>query len=283
MALPQLTPEQRQANLDKAAASRRERAEVKNRLKHSGASIIEVIEQGQRNEVIGKMRVLDLLQSMPGLGQGPRPPADGAPRRSPRAAGSAGWASTRSPRCSASSAAPASQRRRARRRREPARPADRPGRADRGRQGHGRGLRPRAPPGDLDLGLRDHPPAAAGRGRRPALPLRRRRGVRPDGRATGELLEWAVVHGAAPGTAPRARPVEAGAGRGPAGAARDRPAGRAAGPRHHAGGAVRVPQAAVVGGAGQPAGRPGHRDRGGTGRAGWRPRWTSWPPSRSST
>ncbi len=69
MALPRLTPEQRQANLDKAAASRRARAEVKNRLKHSGASIIEVIEQGQSNDVIGKMRVLDLLQSMPGIGK----------------------------------------------------------------------------------------------------------------------------------------------------------------------------------------------------------------------
>lgn len=69
MALPPLTPEQRQAALDKAAASRRERAEVKNRLKHSGASIIEVIREGQTNEVIGKMRVIDLLQAMPGLGK----------------------------------------------------------------------------------------------------------------------------------------------------------------------------------------------------------------------
>jgi hypothetical protein len=69
VALPPLTPEQRQAALDKAAASRRERAEVKNRLKNSGASISEVIEEGQRNEVIGKMRVVDLLQSMPGLGK----------------------------------------------------------------------------------------------------------------------------------------------------------------------------------------------------------------------
>ena len=69
MALPELTPEQRQANLEKAAASRRERAEVKNRLKHSGASIVDVLEQGQVNEVIGKMRVLDLLQAMPGLGK----------------------------------------------------------------------------------------------------------------------------------------------------------------------------------------------------------------------
>lgn len=69
MALPPLTPEQRQAALEKAAASRRERAEVKNRLKHSGASIAEVLEEGQRNEVIGKMRVTDLLQSLPGLGK----------------------------------------------------------------------------------------------------------------------------------------------------------------------------------------------------------------------
>ena len=69
MALPPLTPEQRQAALDKAAASRRERAEVKNRLKHSGGLIIEVIHLGQVNEVIGKMRVLDLLQAMPGLGK----------------------------------------------------------------------------------------------------------------------------------------------------------------------------------------------------------------------
>ena len=80
MALPPLTPEQRQAALDKAAASRRERAEVKNRLKHSGASIVDVLHEGERNEVIGKMRVIDLLQSMPGLGQGPGPAADGAAR-----------------------------------------------------------------------------------------------------------------------------------------------------------------------------------------------------------
>ena len=69
MALPQLTPEQRQANLDKAAASRRERAAVKNRLKNSGASLSDVLRQGETNEVIGKMRVIDLLQSMPGLGK----------------------------------------------------------------------------------------------------------------------------------------------------------------------------------------------------------------------
>ncbi len=69
MALPPLTPEQRQAALAKAAASRRERAEVKNRLKNAGGSILDVLSEGQSNEVIGKMRVVDLLQSMPGLGK----------------------------------------------------------------------------------------------------------------------------------------------------------------------------------------------------------------------
>lgn len=69
MALPSLTPEQRQAALEKAAAARRERAMVKNRLKHSGGSIVEVLHEGQANEVIGKMRVLDLLCAMPGLGK----------------------------------------------------------------------------------------------------------------------------------------------------------------------------------------------------------------------
>jgi len=69
VALPPLTPEQRQAALDKAAASRRERAEVKNRLKTHGTTLTEVIEQGQKNDVIGKMKVVDLLQSVPGLGK----------------------------------------------------------------------------------------------------------------------------------------------------------------------------------------------------------------------
>ncbi len=42
---------------------------MKNRLKHSGATIAEVLAQGETNLVIGKMRVSELLQSMPGLGK----------------------------------------------------------------------------------------------------------------------------------------------------------------------------------------------------------------------
>jgi hypothetical protein len=67
--VPELTPEQRQAALEKAAVVRRERAAVKNRLKNSGASLTEVLKEGQANEVVGKMKVVDLLQAMPGLGK----------------------------------------------------------------------------------------------------------------------------------------------------------------------------------------------------------------------
>jgi transposase len=69
VALPSLTPEQRQAALEKAAAARRERAEVKNRLKHVQGSLAEVVREGQTNEVIGKMKVSALLEAMPGVGK----------------------------------------------------------------------------------------------------------------------------------------------------------------------------------------------------------------------
>lgn len=69
MGVPVLTPEQRRAALERAAVVRRERAEVKNRLKSSGASLTDVLHDGHDNVVIAKMKVLDLLQAMPGLGK----------------------------------------------------------------------------------------------------------------------------------------------------------------------------------------------------------------------
>lgn len=69
MALPQLTPEQRAQALEKAAAARRERAAVKNRLKNSQGSLKDVIAEGKENETIGKMKVSALLESMPGVGR----------------------------------------------------------------------------------------------------------------------------------------------------------------------------------------------------------------------
>lgn len=67
--LPSLTPEQRAAALEKAAAARRERAELRNRLKHSGASVESVLVEGRDNDVIGKMKVSALLESLPGVGK----------------------------------------------------------------------------------------------------------------------------------------------------------------------------------------------------------------------
>lgn len=69
MALPPLTPEQRAAALEKAAQARRERAAVKNRLKYAQGDLGEVITEGKSNDVIGKMRVSALLESMPGVGR----------------------------------------------------------------------------------------------------------------------------------------------------------------------------------------------------------------------
>lgn len=69
MALPPLTPEQRAEALAKAARVRRERAAVKNRLKYAQGSLREVIEAGKTDEVIGKMKVSALLESMPGVGR----------------------------------------------------------------------------------------------------------------------------------------------------------------------------------------------------------------------
>jgi hypothetical protein len=67
--LPPLTPEQRAAALEKAAAARKTRAELRDRLKHSGASLSDVLSTGETDDVIGKMRVSAVLESMPGVGK----------------------------------------------------------------------------------------------------------------------------------------------------------------------------------------------------------------------
>jgi len=69
VALPPLTPEQRAAALQKAAAARRARAEVKNRLKYSQGSLAEVLEQARTDDVLGKLKVSSLLESLPGIGK----------------------------------------------------------------------------------------------------------------------------------------------------------------------------------------------------------------------
>jgi hypothetical protein len=67
--LAPLTPEQRAAALEKAAIARKERAEVKNRLKRGAVTLSEVIKDGSTDDVIGKMKVSALLESLPGVGK----------------------------------------------------------------------------------------------------------------------------------------------------------------------------------------------------------------------
>ena len=66
---PQLTPEQRQAALAKAAEARRARAELKERLKMGSISFSELLEQAADDEMIGKMKILAVIESLPGVGK----------------------------------------------------------------------------------------------------------------------------------------------------------------------------------------------------------------------
>lgn len=69
MPLPQLTPEQRAAALEKAAEARRVRADIKGKLKHGETSLSAVIAKGDTDEAIGKLKVVSLLESLPGVGK----------------------------------------------------------------------------------------------------------------------------------------------------------------------------------------------------------------------
>jgi hypothetical protein len=70
MALPpSLSPEQRQAALEKAAIARRERAELKEKLKMGSVNLKELFTMAETDEIVGKMKVLSVLESLPGVGK----------------------------------------------------------------------------------------------------------------------------------------------------------------------------------------------------------------------
>ncbi|MFY9262953.1 MAG: 30S ribosomal protein S13 [Actinomycetaceae bacterium] len=69
MALPNLTPEQRAAALEKAAIARRERATLKKQLKAGEVKVSEVVEKAKKDDIVGKLKVTALLSSLPGVGQ----------------------------------------------------------------------------------------------------------------------------------------------------------------------------------------------------------------------
>jgi hypothetical protein len=66
---PSLSPEARQAALQKAAEARKKRAELKNKLKMGHLRIEEVLAKADHDELIGKMKVLTVVESLPGFGK----------------------------------------------------------------------------------------------------------------------------------------------------------------------------------------------------------------------
>jgi hypothetical protein len=66
---PSLSADQRQAALEKAAHARRVRAELKERLKMGSLSFGDLLKQAEGDEVVAKMKVLAMLESLPGLGK----------------------------------------------------------------------------------------------------------------------------------------------------------------------------------------------------------------------
>jgi hypothetical protein len=66
---PVLTSEQRQAALEAAATARRARAELKDKLKMGSLTLREVLELAENDDVVGKTKVLAVLESLPRVGK----------------------------------------------------------------------------------------------------------------------------------------------------------------------------------------------------------------------
>lgn len=64
---PQLTPEQRRQALEKAAAARAARADIKGRLKMGSLSLQQALDSDDVN--VAKLKVVSLLESLPGVGK----------------------------------------------------------------------------------------------------------------------------------------------------------------------------------------------------------------------
>ncbi len=66
---PQLSPEQRVAALEKAAAVRTQRAEIKVELKKGSLSLVSLLERAPKEDLVGKIRVSAVLENLPGYGK----------------------------------------------------------------------------------------------------------------------------------------------------------------------------------------------------------------------
>ena len=65
---PPLTEEQRRQALEKAAIARRKRAELKEQLKSGVITFKELLERTS-DDIVGKMKVSTVLESLPGVGR----------------------------------------------------------------------------------------------------------------------------------------------------------------------------------------------------------------------
>lgn len=67
MALPELTAEQRKAALEKAAAARHARAELREKIKNGEISLEEVLDSD--DPIASRLKVSALIESLPGYGK----------------------------------------------------------------------------------------------------------------------------------------------------------------------------------------------------------------------
>lgn len=66
---PHLTPEARQAALEKAAEARRVRAELKTQLKEGEIVFADVLDRAESEELVAKTKILTILEALPGVGK----------------------------------------------------------------------------------------------------------------------------------------------------------------------------------------------------------------------
>ena len=66
---PLLTLEERQRALEMAKTARRQRAKLKDDIRAGRISLAQTIQMSKSNDALSKMKVSDLLESLPGVGK----------------------------------------------------------------------------------------------------------------------------------------------------------------------------------------------------------------------
>ena len=68
MSVPELGDDARRAALAKAKQARRDRAALKAAMKAGEVSLDEVLDASDRNETVARMRALEVIEALPGVG-----------------------------------------------------------------------------------------------------------------------------------------------------------------------------------------------------------------------